>query len=79
MSEGQLLNANIVVVALAIGCASFVMTTIGVMIGQIVGAKLGRLAEALGGFGLIAIGTLILIEHTLLASVAGPGHLAAFL
>jgi putative Mn2+ efflux pump MntP len=73
------LNADIVVVALAIGCASFVMTTIGVMIGQVVGAKLGRFAEALGGVGLIAIGTLILIEHTLLASAGGRGHLAAFL
>lgn len=73
------LNADIVVVALAIGCASFVMTTIGVMIGQIVGAKLGRFAEALGGVGLIAIGTLILIEHTLLASAAGRGPLAMFL
>lgn len=74
-----LLNADIVVIALAIGCASFVMTTIGVMIGQIVGAKLGRFAEALGGIGLIAIGTLILIEHTLLASAAGRGPLAVFL
>lgn len=74
-----LLNADIVVVALAIGCASFVMTTIGVMIGQVVGAKLGRLAEALGGIGLIAIGTLILLEHTLLASTAGSGHFALFL
>jgi putative Mn2+ efflux pump MntP len=73
------LEADIVVVALAIGCASFVMTTIGVMIGQIVGAKLGRFAEALGGAGLIAIGTLILIEHTLLASAGGKGHLVLFL
>ncbi|MGH7032933.1 MAG: manganese efflux pump MntP family protein [Stellaceae bacterium] len=73
------LNADIVVVALAIGCASFVMTTIGVMIGQVVGAKLGRFAEALGGVGLIAIGTLILIEHTLLASATGKDHLGLFL
>jgi putative Mn2+ efflux pump MntP len=35
------------------------------MIGQIVGKRLGRLAEALGGIGLIAIGTTILIEHTM--------------
>jgi putative Mn2+ efflux pump MntP len=60
-----LVEANILMVALAIGLATFTMTTIGIMIGQIVGKRLGRLAEALGGVGLIAIGTTILIEHTL--------------
>ena len=60
-----LIEANIFVVALAIGLATFTMTTVGIMIGQIVGERLGRLAEALGGIGLIAIGTTILIEHTL--------------
>jgi manganese efflux pump family protein len=57
-------NADILVVALAIGLATLTMTTVGIMIGQIVGKRLGRLAEALGGVGLIAIGTTILIEHT---------------
>jgi putative Mn2+ efflux pump MntP len=55
-------GANIFVVALAIGLATFSMTTIGVMIGQVVGKKFGRLAEALGGISLIVIGTTILIE-----------------
>ena len=60
-----LVEADILIVALAIGLATFTMTTIGIMIGQMVGKRLGRLAEALGGIGLIAIGTTILIEHTL--------------
>jgi putative Mn2+ efflux pump MntP len=73
------LDADIAVVAAAIGCATFLMTTTGVMIGQVVGAKLGRVAEALGGVGLITIGTLILIEHTLLASARGPDYFLSHL
>src|SRR5262249_17539864 len=61
------LNANIVVTAVAIGLATFLMATIGVMVGRIIGEKFGRIAEAIGGVGLILIGTKILIEHTLLA------------
>ena len=60
------LDANIVVTALAIGLATFVMTTIGIMVGRIIGGNFGRIAEGLGGVGLILIGTKILIEHTLL-------------
>jgi putative Mn2+ efflux pump MntP len=41
-----LVGANILVVAGAIGLATFSMMTIGVMLGQFVGGKLGRLAEA---------------------------------
>jgi putative Mn2+ efflux pump MntP len=60
------LNANIVMTALAIGLATFVMTTIGILLGRILGEKFGRIAETLGGAGLILIGTKILIEHTML-------------
>jgi putative Mn2+ efflux pump MntP len=60
------LDANIVAVALAIGLATFAMTTVGVLLGRVIGAKFGRVAETLGGVGLILIGTKILIEHTLL-------------
>jgi manganese efflux pump family protein len=63
-----LLAANIVVTAFAIGSSTFVMTTIGIIIGRVIGEKLGRIAEALGGIGLILIGTRILIEHTLFGS-----------
>lgn len=61
------LDAHILVTALAIGLATFVMATIGIMVGRIIGGKFGRIAEALGGLGLILIGTKILIEHTILA------------
>ena len=58
-----LVNANIVVNALAIGAATFTMTTIGVMAGRFLGDKFGRYAEAAGGVVLIAIGIKILREH----------------
>jgi manganese efflux pump family protein len=58
------IEADIVVTALAIGCATFLMATVGILIGRFIGEKFGRIAEAIGGIGLIAIGTKILIEHT---------------
>lgn len=58
-----LLNANIIVNALAIGAATFAMTTLGVMTGRFLGARFGRYAEALGGVVLLLIGAKILIEH----------------
>lgn len=60
------LNVNIAVTALAIGLATFTMTTIGILLGRVLGGKFGRIAEILGGVGLILIGTKILIEHTML-------------
>jgi putative Mn2+ efflux pump MntP len=60
------LNANIVVTALTIGLTTFVMATIGFLLGRVLGEKFGRIAEILGGVGLILIGTKILIEHTML-------------
>jgi putative Mn2+ efflux pump MntP len=35
------------------------------MIGRLIGAKLGRIAEAAGGTALILIGAKILLDHTL--------------
>ena len=58
------IDADIVVTALAIGCATFLMATLGILIGRFIGEKFSRIAEAIGGIGLIAIGTEILIEHT---------------
>ena len=55
-----LVNANIVVNALAIGAATFTMTTIGVMAGRFLGDRFGKYAEAAGGIVLIAIGIKIL-------------------
>lgn len=58
-----LLDADIVVTAAAIGFATFVMATLGVMVGRAAGACLGRAAEAAGGVVLIAVGTSILVQH----------------
>lgn len=58
-----LLNVNIWMMAAMIGTATFVMTTLGIMIGHYVGTKAGARAEILGGLCLIAIGTNILMEH----------------
>lgn len=58
-----LLNVNIFPIAAAIGSATFVMVTLGVMVGRIVGKIAGRWAEASGGAVLIAIGALILYGH----------------
>jgi putative Mn2+ efflux pump MntP len=61
-----LVDANIIVNALAIGAATFTMVTIGILTGRYLGEKFGRYAEAAGGVVLIVIGINILIEHTLL-------------
>lgn len=58
-----LINANILVNALAIGAATFLMTTIGVMVGRFLGSRFGKYAEALGGIILIVIGANILAQH----------------
>ena len=57
------LDANIWIAASSIGAATFLMTTIGIMAGHYIGLKSGKIAEALGGFGLIMIGSAILLEH----------------
>jgi len=61
-----LLDANIIVNALAIGMATLVMTTMGVLLGRCLGRRFGRFAEAAGGVGLFLIGAKILVEHTML-------------
>jgi len=49
--------------AAAIGAATFLMVTIGVMVGRALGAVVGKRAEVLGGIVLIGIGVTILLEH----------------
>lgn len=61
------IGANITVAALAIGLATAVMATLGMLLGRYLGGRFGRVAEALGGLALIGLGTKILLEHTLLA------------
>lgn len=59
-----LLQANILVIALAIGCATFTLATIGLLVGRAVGARFGAIVEVLGGIALIVLGAKILAEHT---------------
>jgi|SRR5690606_32475059 len=61
------IDSNILITALVIGAATLLMVTLGVMVGRILGAALGRRAEVLGGAALICIGSLILYEHLTLA------------
>lgn len=57
------MDANIAITAAAIGLATFTMVTLGVMVGRVLGIIVGKRAEIMGGFILIAIGCLILYEH----------------
>lgn len=57
------IGAEIWVIAASIGFTTFVCTTIGMLIGQAVGARFGKWAEMLGGIVLIAVGGVILFEH----------------
>ena len=61
-----LIGAPILVNALAIGAATFTMTSIGLMAGHRLGARFGRRAECFGGVVLILIGAAILAEHLMM-------------
>ena len=61
------LDVNIYPVAAAIGVTTFVMVTIGVMVGKVLGAIAGKRAEIVGGILLIGIGCAILYEHGVFA------------
>ena len=57
------LDVQIVSIAAAIGFTTFVMVTIGVMAGRVLGTVAGKRAEITGGLLLVGIGTAILLEH----------------
>ena len=57
------LQVSIVTTALAIGCATFIMSTLGMMVGRFIGPLLDKRAEILGGIVLIGIGSEILWSH----------------
>lgn len=57
------LQVNIVVVAVAIGFATFAMSTGGMLLSRLIGPRFGKWAEVSGGVGLFCLGTSILIEH----------------
>lgn len=57
------INVNIVYAALSIGLATTVMVTIGVLLGRMLGAAIGKKAEIVGGVVLVVVGATILYEH----------------
>ena len=56
-------QVNIIAPALAIGCATLILSTLGMMVGRFIGPLLGKRAEILGGIVLIGIGAQILWAH----------------
>ena len=58
-------QANIVTSSLTIGSVTFIIVTLGFLIGNRVGKLLGRWAGVLGGVILISIGVRVLLEHLL--------------
>lgn len=58
------LDIDILIPALAIGLCTFIMVTLGVMLGRVLGAMAGKRAELFGGLVLMAIGARILYAHT---------------
>lgn len=56
-------NVNILVAAGAIGLATCVMVTLGVMLGRVLGSVVGKRAEIVGGVVLMLVGATILYEH----------------
>lgn len=57
------IGADILVIAASIGFTTFVLTTVGMLIGASVGVRFGKGAELIGGFALICLGLVILLEH----------------
>ena len=57
------LDVNIVVIAIAIGLATFLMSSGGMLVGRLIGERFGRIAEGVAGVALVLLGASILIEH----------------
>jgi putative Mn2+ efflux pump MntP len=57
------IDVDIFSTAATIGFATMLMVTIGVMVGRVVGATIGKRAEIVGGLVLIGVGSVILAEH----------------
>lgn len=67
------IDVNIVSTAIAIGLATMLMVTIGVMLGRVLGSIAGRRAEVIGGVVLMIIGGVILYEHLTAAAPTSLG------
>lgn len=57
------LDVNILIIAIAIGFATMVMSSSGMLAGRFLGKRFGRIAETAGGCGLIGLGSMILFDH----------------
>lgn len=57
------LDVNIVVIAIAISLATFLIPSVGMLVGRLIGERFGRIAESVVGVVLVLLGALILIEH----------------
>ena len=57
------LNVNIIPAITIIGCTTFILSAIGVFIGNIFGSRYKSKAELAGGIILVLIGLKILLEH----------------
>lgn len=57
------IDVDILSTAATIGLATMLMTTVGVMLGRVLGAAAGRRAEIAGGLILMTIGSTILVGH----------------
>ncbi len=57
------IQVNILLVSAIIGFCTFAMVTLGVMLGRVLGAVIGKRAEMVGGVILIVVGSAILFEH----------------
>lgn len=55
--------AGIIVISLAIGMATFIMATAGLLVGKAIGDRLGKPAEIAAGLVLCGLGTMILLDH----------------
>ncbi|WEK01663.1 MAG: manganese efflux pump MntP family protein [Candidatus Sphingomonas phytovorans] len=64
------IGVNIWVIAASIGLTTFLFTTVGMLIGSVVGLRFGKWAEIVGGIVLIGIGSGILLEHLGLLNIA---------
>ena len=57
------IGANIWIIAASIGLTTFLLATIGMVIGRLVGRRFGKVVELLGGLALVGLGLTILLEH----------------
>lgn len=57
------LQVNILLIALAIGATTMLMSATGLMAGRYIGMRFGRIAETLGGLALFSMGAFILWDH----------------